>query len=90
MRRGWRLDEDLGSGDWRDEDWGRLIGPTKIWTTGTWTQQGVQKAVFLIFLVQNKNSNSYGCHGIIFEVIISVIETSTSTSTSTLDFVGQP
>ena len=44
MRRGWRLlDEDLGSGDWRDEDWGRLIGPTKIWTTGTWTQQGVQE-----------------------------------------------
>ena len=47
MRRGWRLNEDLGSGDWRDEDWGRLIGPPKIWTTGTWTQQGVQKTVFI-------------------------------------------
>ena len=77
MRRGWRLDEDLGSGDWRDEDWGRLIGPTKIWTTGTWTQQGVQKAVFLFFLMQksqNKNSNSYVRHGIFLEVIIYIFD----------------
>ena len=51
MRRGWRLDEDLGSGDWRDEDWGRLIGPTKIWTTGTWTQQGVQETDLWFFFI---------------------------------------